>query len=108
MAWVLVIIGGFFETLFAVFLKQSDGFTRLWPVIGFVISVTVSMGLLGLGLRELPVGTAYAVWAGIGAVGTAAVGMMFFDDAATFLRGLAFALIVGGIVLLNLAEGGTQ
>ena len=68
LAWTFVIVGGLFETLFAIFLKQTEGFTKLWPTIGFVLSVAVSMGLLGLALRDLPVGTAYAVWVGIGAV----------------------------------------
>lgn len=105
MAWALVIIGGLFETVFAVFLKLSDGFTKLWPTLGFVAAVVVSMGLLGLGLRELPVGTAYAVWTGIGAAGTAIYGIVFLDDPATFLRISAILLIIGGVVLLNLARG---
>jgi len=105
MAWVLVIVGGLFETVFAVCLKVSDGFSRLWPTVGFVVSVAISMGLLGLGLRELPVGTAYAVWTGIGAAGTAVVGMLFLDDPATLLRISAILLIVGGVVMLNLAGG---
>ena len=105
MAWVLVIVGGLFETVFAVCLKVSDGFSRLWPTVGFVVSVAINMGLLGLGLRELPVGTAYAVWTGIGAAGTAVVGMLFLDDPATLLRISAILLIVGGVVMLNLAGG---
>lgn len=105
MAWLYVIVGGLFETAFAVSLKESNGFTRLWPTVSFVITVAISMGLLGLGLRDLPVGTAYAVWVGIGAVGTAIVGMLFFDDPATFLRLAAIGLIVGGVILLNLAGG---
>lgn len=105
MAWLLVIVGGLFETAFALFLKASDGFTKLWPTLGFAVSVTISMGLLGLGLRDLPVGTAYAVWVGIGAVGTALVGILYLDDPATILRVLAISLIVGGVVMLNLAGG---
>jgi quaternary ammonium compound-resistance protein SugE len=103
MAWALVIVGGLFETVFAVCLKASDGFTRLWPTVGFVVSVTISMGLLGLGLRDLPVGTAYAVWTGIGAAGTAAVGILYFDDPATLLRISAIVLIIAGVVMLNLS-----
>lgn len=105
MAWVFVIVGGLFETLFALCLKASDGFTKLWPTLGFVVTVIISMGLLVLGLRELPVGTAYAVWTGIGAAGTAIVGMLFLDDPATLLRVSAITLIIGGVVLLNVAGG---
>lgn len=103
MAWVLVIVGGLFETVFAVCLKFSEGFTKLWPTVGFAVAVAISMRLLGLGLRDLPVGTAYAVWTGIGAAGTAAYGILFLDDPATVLRVTAIALIVGGVVMLNLA-----
>ncbi len=105
MAWLFVIVGGVFETAFALCLKASDGFTKLWPTVGFFVSVTISMGLLGLGLRELPVGAAYAVWVGIGAVGTAIVGMLYLGDPATLLRITAIALIVVGVVMLNLAGG---
>ena len=105
MAWVFVIVGGLFETVFAVFHKFSEGFTKPWPTRGFVAAVTISMGLLGLGLRELPVGTAYAVWTGIGAAGTALYGILFLDDPATVLRITAIVLIVGGVVVLNLAGG---
>lgn len=108
MAWLLVIVGGLFETAFAVFLKASEGFTRLWPTLGFLLSVTISMGLLGLGLRDLPVGTAYAVWTGIGAAGTAIVGMVYLDDPVTVLRVLAIGLIIGGVVILNLAGSGAH
>ena len=105
MAWLFVIVGGLFETMFAVSLKASDGFTRLWPTLGFAVSVTISMGLLGLGLKSLPVGAAYAVWVGIGAAGTAVAGMLFLDDPASVLSILAIALIIGGVVMLNLAGG---
>jgi quaternary ammonium compound-resistance protein SugE len=105
MAWLYVIVGGLFETAFAVSLKESQGFTRLWPTLSFAVSVTVSMLLLGLGLREIPVGTAYAVWTGIGAAGTAVVGMLFFEDPASLLRLAAIGLIVCGVILLNLAGG---
>lgn len=106
MAWLLVIVGGLFETAFALFLKFSDGFTRLWPTVGFVVTMVTSLGLLSLGLRELPVGTAYAVWTGIGAAGTAIIGMLFLHDPVSVLRVLAISLIVGGVILLNLAGAG--
>ncbi|MGH8827482.1 MAG: DMT family transporter [Jiangellaceae bacterium] len=103
MAWLSVIVGGLFETLFAICLKASDGFTKFWPTVGFVVSVSISMGLLGLGLKSLPVGTAYAVWVGIGAVGTAVVGMLYLGDPMSLMRITAIALIVGGVVMLNLS-----
>ncbi|TDE01313.1 DMT family transporter [Jiangella asiatica] len=105
MAWLYVIVGGLFETAFAVSLKESQGFSRLWWTLSFAISVIISMVLLGIGLRDLPVGTAYAVWTGIGAAGTAIVGMLFMNDPASMLRISAIGLIVGGVVLLNLAGG---
>lgn len=106
MAWLLVIVGGLFETAFALFLKFSDGFTRLWPTVGFAVTMVISLGLLSLGLRELPVGTAYAVWTGIGAAGTAIIGMLFMHDPVSVVRVLAISLIVGGVILLNLAGAG--
>lgn len=103
MAWAFVILGGFFETAFAVSLKYSDGFRRLWPTVSFVVCSVISFALLTAGLRELPVGTAYAAWTGIGAVGTAAVGMIWFGDSPGLLRVGSVALIVAGVVGLNLA-----
>jgi quaternary ammonium compound-resistance protein SugE len=102
-AWVYVILGGFFETAFAVSLKYSEGFGRLWPTVSFLVCSVISFALLTAGLRELPVGTAYAAWTGIGAVGTATVGMIWFGDSPAFLRIASVALIVAGVVGLNLA-----
>lgn len=103
MAWVYVVLGGLFETAFAVSLKYSEGFTRLWPTVSFLVCSVISFAFLTAGLRELPVGTAYAAWTGIGAVGTAIVGMIWFGDSAAFLRVASVALIVAGVVGLNLA-----
>jgi quaternary ammonium compound-resistance protein SugE len=102
-AWALLIVGGLFETAFAVSLKYSEGFTRLWPTVSFLVCAVVSFVLLTVALRDLPVGTAYAVWTGIGAVGTAVVGMVWLGDSAAFVRIASIMLIVGGIVGLNLA-----
>jgi quaternary ammonium compound-resistance protein SugE len=102
-AWAFLILGGLFETAFAVSLKYSEGFTRLWPTVSFLACAVVSFVLLTLALRDLPVGTAYAVWTGIGAVGTAVVGMMWLGDPAAFVRIASILLIVSGIVGLNLA-----
>ena len=103
MAWAFLILGGLFETAFAVSLKYSEGFTRLWPTVAFLVCAVVSFVLLTLALRDLPVGTAYAVWTGIGAVGTAVVGMLWLGDPAAFVRIASILLIVSGIVGLNVA-----
>lgn len=103
MAWVFVSLGGLFETAFAVSLKYSAGFSRLWPTLSFVVCAVISFVLLTLALRDLPVGTAYAIWTGIGAVGTAVVGMIWLKDPATVVRLGSIVLIVAGIVGLRLA-----
>jgi len=103
MAWVALIAAGLFETAFAVCLKLSDGLRVLWPTVGFASSALVSFGLLTVALRELEVGPAYAVWTGIGAAGTAAVGMLFLGDAASALKLASIALILAGVIGLNLA-----
>ena len=103
MAWLAVIVAGLLEIVFATLLKLSDNFTRLWPTVGFAVASILSFSLLSWALKELPVGTAYAVWAGIGAAGTAALGMLIFSDPATFARVGAIAMIVGGVILLNVA-----
>lgn len=104
MAWALVIVAGFFETAFAVSLKLSDGFSRLWWTLAFLACSGISFALLAIGLRSLPVGSAYAVWTGIGAAGTAVVGMVFLRDPVTTLRLLSILLIVAGVVGLNLSS----
>jgi quaternary ammonium compound-resistance protein SugE len=101
--WAFLILGGLFETAFAVSLTYSEGFTRLWPTVAFLVCAVVSFALLTAALRDLPVGTAYAVWTGIGAVGTAVVGMIWLGDPAASKRIASILLIVGGIVGLNLA-----
>ncbi|NLD54151.1 MAG: quaternary ammonium compound efflux SMR transporter SugE [Burkholderiaceae bacterium] len=102
MAWIILVIAGAFEIAWAIGLKYTEGFTRLWPTVGTVIAMVVSVLLLGLAMRSLPVGTAYAVWTGIGAVGTAALGIVLFGEAATVGRLVSLALIVAGIVGLKL------
>ncbi|HZC14977.1 MAG TPA: SMR family transporter, partial [Thermoleophilaceae bacterium] len=86
MAWVVLIIAGLFEIGWAVGLKYTDGFTRLYPTLATATSMVVSLGLLGLALKTLPVGTAYAVWTGVGSVGTAVLGILLFGEAATAAR----------------------
>lgn len=104
MPWVLVIVAGLLEVGFATLLKLSDGLSRLWPTVGFVAFAAGSFTLLSVALRDLPVGTAYAVWTGIGAAGTALLGMVVFGDPTTVTRLVAIALIIGGVLMLNLAS----
>ena len=102
MAWVLLSVAGLFEVGWAIGLKYPEGFTRLVPSVLTIASMAVSMLLLGLALRTLPVGTAYAVWTGIGTVGTALLGIYLFGEPATALRLACIGLIVAGILGLKL------
>jgi quaternary ammonium compound-resistance protein SugE len=104
MAWVLLIAAGAFETGFAVMLKVSDGFSKLVPTILFAIFALASFGLLNLALKDLPVGTAYAVWTGIGAAGTATVGILALGEPASALRIVCISLIVIGAIGLQAVE----
>jgi quaternary ammonium compound-resistance protein SugE len=102
MAWIYLLIAGLLEVGWAIGLKYTDGFTRLWPSAWTLVAMALSMVFLGLALRALPVGTAYAVWVGIGAVGTAMLGMFLFDESRDPLRVLCLGLIVAGVVGLKL------
>ena len=102
MAWFYLILGGFFEVGFMTALRFVDGFKNLPWTLAFLVSVTLSMGLLELASRSIPMGTAYAVWGGIGAVGTVIVGMAFFDEPTTTIRMLLILAIVGCIAALKL------
>ena len=103
MAWVIVIIAGFFETGFAVFLKLSHGLTKLWPTAGFAVCALISFGLLTLALKHLEVGAAYAVWTGIGAAGAAVVGMAVLGDPVSTMKMVSIGLILCGVIGLNLS-----
>ena len=98
MAWAMVIIAGLFETGFALSLKASDGFTRVVPSVLFVVFAAASFSLLAAALQSLPVGSAYAVWTGIGAVGTAVAGMVFFHESVEVLKLVSIVLVVAGVV----------
>ena len=102
MAWVILVVAGLFEVGWAVGLKYTEGFSRLWPTVWTAVSLLLSMGLLGLALRTLPLGTAYAVWTGIGTVGTAVLGVVLFREPATAARLVCIGLIVAGIAGLKL------
>lgn len=103
MAWLLVIVAGIFEVAFATLLKLSNSFTRLWPTVGFCLAAIASFGMLSLALRTLPIGTAYAVWTGIGAAGTAALGIWVFDDPATIARISGIAIVIVGVIVLQVS-----
>jgi len=102
MEWTMLAVAGLFEVAWAVGLKYTDGFSRWWPSVGTALAMVVSVVLLAFAMRTLPVGTAYAVWTGIGAVGTALLGIALFGEPATFARLACIALIVAGIVGLKL------
>jgi quaternary ammonium compound-resistance protein SugE len=102
MSWVILFFAGVLEVMWAVGLKQSAGFTRLWPSVFTAVTMAGSVVLLGLALRHLPLGTAYAVWTGIGTVGTAVVGMVLLNEPAGALRLLSIAMIVAGIAGLKI------
>lgn len=101
LAWGLLVLAGLFETAWAVGLKYTAGFTRLWPSVATLVAIAVSMGLLGVAAKQLPIGTAYAVWTGIGAVGTVIVGVWLFGEPASLLRLGCLALIVAGVLGLK-------
>ena len=104
MAWVVLLVAGLLEMGWAIGLKYTEGFTRLWPSIGTAISMVLSVVLLGWAMRSLPVGTAYAVWTGIGAVGTVILGIVLFQEPTNALRLVSVGLIVAGLVGLKLAS----
>jgi quaternary ammonium compound-resistance protein SugE len=104
MAWVYLAVAGLLEVVWAVGLKYTEGFTRLGPTALTVTAMVASVVLLGIALRELPVGTGYAIWTGIGTIGTALLGIMLFHEPATALRLASIGLIVAGIVGLKLVS----
>jgi len=104
MNWFILIIAGLLETGWAVGLKYTEGFTRLWPTVWTVLAIITSLGLLGIAMRTLPAGTAYAVWVGIGIIGTVIFGIAFLGESVNILRTLGLVLIVTGIIFLKLAN----
>jgi quaternary ammonium compound-resistance protein SugE len=104
MPWVILVLAGLFEIGWAIGLKYTEGFTRLWPSVWTVAAMIVSLALLGLAMKSLPVGTSYAVWVGVGAVGTAILGIVLLGEPATVGRIASLALIVAGIVGLKLSS----
>ena len=104
MPWAILVLAGLFEIGWAIGLKYTDGFTKLWPTVGTVVSMAVSLGMLGIAMKSLPVGTAYAVWVGVGAVGTAILGIVLLGEPANAGRMISLGLIVAGIIGLKLAS----
>lgn len=104
MAWLLLVIAGLFEVVWAFTMKQSEGFTRLWPTVVTLVAMLVSFGLLSWAMRSLPLGTAYTIWTGIGAVGAFVVGIVFLGETASALRVFAALLIVSGLLLMKLSS----
>jgi quaternary ammonium compound-resistance protein SugE len=102
-AWIALVLAGLFEIGWAIGLKYTDGFSKFWPSLVTIVLMAASFSLLSEAIRQIPIGTAYAVWTGIGAVGAALVGIVLFGDSATPARLTGLALIVGGIVVLKLA-----
>jgi len=103
MSWFMLVLAGLLEVVWAIGLKYTEGFTRFWPSVGTAVAMIGSVVLLALAMKSLPVGTAYAVWVGIGAVGTVILGMMLFSEPANAARMISVALIVAGIIGLKLA-----
>lgn len=103
MNWFILVVAGLFEIGWAVGLKYTEGFTRFWPTLGTVVSMIISLGLLGIAMKSLPVGTAYAIWVGVGTVGTAILGIILLGESVNLLRLVSLGLIVAGIIGLKLA-----
>jgi len=104
MPWIILVLAGLLEIGWAIGLKYTEGFTRFWPSVGTVVAMAISLGLLGVAMKSLPVGTAYAVWVGVGAVGTAILGIVLLGEPANPGRLISLGLIVAGIVGLKLAS----
>jgi quaternary ammonium compound-resistance protein SugE len=104
--WLILFLAGLFEVGWAVGLKYTDGFTRPWPTLATVAAMAISLWLLGIALKSLPLGTAYAVWVGVGTIGTVILGIVLFDEPANAARLISIGLILAGIIGLKLATAG--
>ena len=103
MAWIILIVAGLLEVVWAIGLKYSEGFTRFWPSVLTIIAMIISMGLLGIAMKSLPAGTAYSIWVGIGAVGTVVLGIALLGEPANAARLISVGFIIAGIIGLKLA-----
>lgn len=104
MNWLMLVLAGLFEIVWAIGLKYTDGFTRFWPSVGTALAMLISVSLLGLAMKTLPVGTAYAVWVGVGAIGTAILGIVLFGEVTSVARVFSLLLILCGIIGLKLSS----
>lgn len=104
MAWVILVLAGLFETGWVIGLKFTEGFTRLWPTIWTILAMIVSLWLLGIAIKSLPVGTAYSIWVGVGAVGTVIIGIVLLGEPANAGRLISIAFIIAGIIGLKLTS----
>jgi quaternary ammonium compound-resistance protein SugE len=102
MAWAILVIAGLFEVGWAIGLKYTEGFTRLWPTVWTVLAMIISLGLLGVAMKTLPVGTAYSIWVGVGAVGTVILGILVLGEPASIGRMVSVALIIAGVIGLKI------
>ena len=103
MNWIILTVAGLFEVGWAIGLKYTEGFTRLWPTVWTIMAMIISLGLLGIAMKALPVGTAYSIWVGVGAVGTVILGIVLFGESASVTRMISVALIIAGIIGLKLS-----
>ncbi len=106
MAWAILIAAGLFEVGWAIGLKYTEGFTQLWPTIGTILAIIISLWLLGIAMQSLPVGTAYSIWVGVGVVGTVTLGIVLFGEPVNVVRLISVALIITGIIGLKLTTPG--
>jgi quaternary ammonium compound-resistance protein SugE len=104
MNWVTLVVAGLFEVGWAIGLKYTEGFTRLWPTVWTITAMIISLGLLGIAMKGLPVGTAYSIWVGVGAVGTVILGIVLLGESASVTRMISVALIIAGIIGLKLSN----
>ena len=105
MNWVILIVAGLFEVGWAIGLKYTEGFTRLWPTVWTILAMIMSLGLLGIAMKGLPVGTAYSIWVGVGTIGTVILGILLLGEPANATRMISVGLIIAGIVGLKLSAG---
>lgn len=103
MAWIILVIAGLFEIGWAIGLKYTESFTRLWPTIGTILAMIISLWLLGIAMKSIPVGTAYSVWVGVGAVGTVILGIVLLGEPVNLARLISLTLIIAGIIGLKLS-----
>jgi quaternary ammonium compound-resistance protein SugE len=103
MNWIILTVAGLFEVGWAIGLKYTEGFTRLWPTVWTIMAMIISLGLLGIAMKALPVGTAYSVWVGVGTVGTVILGIVLLGESASVTRMISVALIIAGIIGLKLS-----